>query len=715
MQNINPDFRGADEVIKPENAEFGWAVNVSEAEAILLERRGEERLQAEMPAQMTFQEEEEPLPGIVEAWNTFQQSKGRFPGSYDWSILDEFVSQGPILYPAQIIGSCFKGDTLIRMADGTHKPIADIRVFEQVLTAEGNISHVSATMGRCVNEELYSIQLWGHSAVEMTCEHPVLTKRGYVKAQEVTLEDYVWLPAYLPQSANILITSEHVHCNQQLRRRIAKGEHVGRHKVRHGASEHGYVNVYRKVPDAIELNEQFGWLIGVALAEGGTDGNKVVFTFHKDEQHTLAKKVIETFKNLFDVEAVFSITRVRSCKVSVHSVAWASLFDSLIGKRPEGKRLHKDLIGGGKEFLSAVLEGWIDGDGHEKAGAIQGTTVSKQLALDMLAIANGIGLTARLSAVDPKVSHGVKHRNRRYDVYLPKGETLCCEKEEKGTWRKVRGISLNEYSGKVYNFEVHGDNSYVADGLGVHNCVVSNTLPGWVAKLMYQIVFLGLPMEYIGRDQRGSNNYAPYGPYSYGAARKRVNLRGGDGLFCEGMVESLLKDGVLPCSNPDLIALNKKLGVDRPQDYFEPQNPAVYRAWGDWKYVDEFSKYADYRVGACPYVKSADELLKALKVCDSTFVCSMLAIKKIGQHKDGFAIHGRNPGDQWAHNMRFQGILVASDGAVFIRMSNESWGVEHMYTVPISEVDDWFRRRNLTAAAIGKINGPSSSPPLMGV
>jgi hypothetical protein len=41
MQNINPDFRGADEVVKPENAEFGWAVNVSEAEAILLERRGE--------------------------------------------------------------------------------------------------------------------------------------------------------------------------------------------------------------------------------------------------------------------------------------------------------------------------------------------------------------------------------------------------------------------------------------------------------------------------------------------------------------------------------------------------------------------------------------------------------------------------------------------------------------------------------------------------
>jgi hypothetical protein len=351
MPNVNPDFRGADEVIKPENAEFGWATDTTEAEAILLERRGEERLQAEMPAQMTFQDGEEPLPAIMEAWNKFQESKGRFPGSYDWSILDEFVHGSPLVWPNQPIGSC----------------------------------------------------------------------------------------------------------------------------------------------------------------------------------------------------------------------------------------------------------------------------------------------------------------------------------------------------------------------------VIANTLPGWVVRLMYQIVFLGQPMEYIGRELRGSNNYAPYGPFSYGAARKRVNLRGGDGLFCEGAVETLLKDGVLPCNNPDLIALNKRLGVDRPQDYFEPQNPTVYRQWGNWMYVDQFAQYADYPLESCPYIKSVDELMKVLKTCGQTFVCSMLAIRKIGQHKDGFAIHGRNPNDQWAHNMQFRGILVASDGAIFIRFSNESWGAEHMYTVPVSEVDDWFRRRNLTAAAIGNIRGPSSSPPVFGV
>ncbi len=350
MPNLNPDFRGADEVVKPENAEFGWATDSTEAEAILLERRGAERLQAEMPAQMTLASGEEPLQAIMDAWNAFQQSKGRFPGSYDWSILDEFVHGSPLIWRPQI---------------------------------------------------------------------------------------------------------------------------------------------------------------------GGT-------------------------------------------------------------------------------------------------------------------------------------------------------------------------------------------------------CVESNTKPGWVQRLQYQIVFLGNAMEYLGRDDKTSNNYAPYGPFSYGAARKRVNLRGGDGLFCEGMVESLLKDGVLPCNTPDLIALNKKLGVDRPQDYFEPQNVAVYRQWGDWKYIDEFAKYADYRLEECPYIKSVDELLAALKACKPVFCCSMLAIKKIGQHKDGFAIHGRNPNDQWAHNMQFRGKLVASDNGEFIRFANESWGPEHMYTVPVNEVDDWFRRRNLTAAAIGQIQGPSSSPPVFG-
>lgn len=244
----------------------------------------------------------------------------------------------------------------------------------------------------------------------------------------------------------------------------------------------------------------------------------------------------------------------------------------------------------------------------------------------------------------------------------------------------------------------------------IGSCVVSNTFRGWVQRLMYQIVMLGMPFEFLGRNEFSNLNYAFYGPFTYGCARKRGNMRGGDGLYGDVMAESMIKDGVLSCNTPKLLNITKQLGVDGVNDYPEPQNARVYRAFGDWKYLDELREYADFKLDECPQIRSAEELHEALKGGKPVFNCSGLAIKKIGTHKDGFAIHGRDPGDSWAHNMEYLGYFIASDGAVFFRFSNESWGPEHIYNVPFDEVADWFRRRNVSAFAIGMINGPQSAP-----
>lgn len=244
----------------------------------------------------------------------------------------------------------------------------------------------------------------------------------------------------------------------------------------------------------------------------------------------------------------------------------------------------------------------------------------------------------------------------------------------------------------------------------IGSCVESNTFRGWVIRLCYQIVLLGLAEEYLGKSEFGSNNIAPYGPWNYGAARKRANMRGGDGLYCEAMQESLIKDGVLMCSTPKLVELCGKLGVARDKDFPEPQNEGVYRQFGDWKYIEELRPYADFALEECPSVTSVDQLQEALKTCKPTFHCSMIAVHKIGTHKDGFAIHGRNPRDKWAHNMAYHGFFYASDGDLFFRFSNESWGPEHIYNVPYSEVNDWYRNRGVTSAAIGMIRAPKSAP-----
>lgn len=250
----------------------------------------------------------------------------------------------------------------------------------------------------------------------------------------------------------------------------------------------------------------------------------------------------------------------------------------------------------------------------------------------------------------------------------------------------------------------------------IGSCVVSNSLRPWVARLCYQIALLGMPMEYLGRDEFGTKNLSFYGPFSYGAARKRANmLRGGDGLYCEPMAESFLKDGVLACNTPALLEILKAAGHDKPKDFPEPQNARFYREWGAGKYLEQVRQYADFVLLECPPIKSADELKAHSEAGRTAFFCSMIAVHKIGTHKDGFAIHGRNPNDRWAHNMSFQGFFAASDGDVFFRFCNQSWGEKHIYNVPFSQVVDWFRNRQPSSCAIGTINGPRSAPPLIGV
>jgi hypothetical protein len=239
---------------------------------------------------------------------------------------------------------------------------------------------------------------------------------------------------------------------------------------------------------------------------------------------------------------------------------------------------------------------------------------------------------------------------------------------------------------------------------------MSNTIRGWGIKMMQQIALSGEPYEYLGRNEFGPNNYLFYGPYSYGMARKRANMRGGDGLYCEPMQETLIKDGVIACNTPKLLEI---LGTTDDKNFPEPQSESLYRQFGDWKYLDDLKPYADYALAECPSVTSVEGLWNNLQDCKPTFICSMIAIKKTGDHKDGFPIHARNPNDQWAHNMCFHGCWTASDGKRFFRFSNESWGSQHIYNILYEEVDDWYKRRNVTTASIGKINGPQSAPPVI--
>lgn len=381
-----------------------------------------------------------------------------------WEEVSIFNSYPDVpLYNQGQFGSCFPAGTLIRMADGSEKPIERICLLDKVLTAEGNIGTVKQTMVRDA-DELVTLRLWGHSHLRATPEHPVLTKRGYVPIGQIKNGDWVSLPRYAPQNATIC-TPNIEKSNRVLSKRARYGGVVGRK---------GIDVKIAKTPDVIHLNYGVGRIFGLFLAEGNTDKCRIVWSFSIDEEFTLVKELVSRLREEFDVEShVRKLPVHNSIKVTVYGVAWARLFEYLFATGAGNKKIHNDLICGPEPFLRAMFDAWMDGDGcKHKRGHLIGKTVSKSLAVSMFDIAQFCGLRPSIRMSKP--SHNRHAASRRYvwevTIAASLEDNYRAIQEEKVTWRRVAKTTKEAFFGKVFNLTVEGDNSYVAEGIGVHNC-----------------------------------------------------------------------------------------------------------------------------------------------------------------------------------------------------------------------------------------------------
>jgi hypothetical protein len=358
------------------------------------------------------------------------------------------------------------------MGDGAQKPIEQVRVLDEVLTAEGNVKRVIRTMVRREAQSIYRLHVWGHRHLRATGEHPILTESGYKQLSRLSRKEMVALPRYAPATKQRIIASDYYPGNRVYTMR-AKGNrhmHIPGKRV---------VTIYRiQPPDVFDLTAEFGWIIGVYLAEGSTSCGKVTWSFSITERDTHVAKLVKLLRDCFGVEAnVRELPHHNLIQVKVYGTLWAKLFESWCAVGCDGKRIHPDLCSGPPEFLEEVLRGWTDGDGlgpnHEG-----GVTVSHQLALGMFDIANALGKAPRIETLDVKVTpkHGVESRRRRYIVRWPTDPgryNVRGKVTDKYTFRPVDGVVREDFDGWVYNLEVEDDNSYVAEGVGVHNCNAS--------------------------------------------------------------------------------------------------------------------------------------------------------------------------------------------------------------------------------------------------
>lgn len=376
-------------------------------------------------------------------------------------------------------GYCLPPGTQIKMADGSYKSIEQLRLLDEVVSAEGNVRKVAQLHSREYSGELVNLKLHGHGHLRLTPNHSVLTKRGYIPSGELKQDDYVSLPKYSPTTCKVLITSSHVKEGAKRKVRIINKEGEGSFTKKEQS----------EVPMVLELTYGLGRILGLYLAEGSLEATRVTFSFGTTKKKALYDELKTRLESELGITSrlqkgpVDSVTLIR-----FSGEDWVQLIESLCGKLAHGKFIHPDLMSGPKEFLEGLFWGWMDADGcrrtpNKTRGYTDsyriGTTVSKRLALCLFDIANVLGLEPVLRKENAQKNKYAASRKDPWKIVVKqsggKKSNFRVVSDSGNMWRKVRSVEKTQYQGMVFNIGVEVDNTYIAEGIGVHNCWAYST------------------------------------------------------------------------------------------------------------------------------------------------------------------------------------------------------------------------------------------------
>ena len=105
-----------------------------------------------------------------------------------WDLIEKFAGYG--------FNKCLTADTQIEMADGSRKPIVQIRAGDRVLTKDGPFRALGVRPSGV--RPVGTLRLANAMTVRCTPDHPIFTQRGWVNAEDLRAEDFVAVTRSLP-------------------------------------------------------------------------------------------------------------------------------------------------------------------------------------------------------------------------------------------------------------------------------------------------------------------------------------------------------------------------------------------------------------------------------------------------------------------------------------------------------------------------------------
>lgn len=347
---------------------------------------------------------------------------------------------------------CFAAGTLITTSEGL-KPIEEVRKGDKVLTHTNSFKDVVVPMMKR-KKGIYELKVQGSPTTLITEEHPVYVReifRTYNTENGKRTNRRNWTePKWIE----------------------AKDLKEGVHFV--GMSE----NNNARNPHNITKEE--AWLIGRYIADGYIRNNKrsgrensynnqVIYCIGKTKLSEFKRNVRDYYVGISEDRTVYKgrIINERLTELCLEA-----------GRGSENKRVPGYIIDLPNDLLETFLEGYLSGDGCVIKGVYQATSVSRQLIYGLGQVVQKLYKTPYSITYTkrPKTTVIEGRTVNQRDTWMIRFRKEN-RKQQDGVyidgmlWMPIRKLTYDaDFEGNVYNFEVEGDNSYVANNLTVHNC-----------------------------------------------------------------------------------------------------------------------------------------------------------------------------------------------------------------------------------------------------
>lgn len=361
---------------------------------------------------------------------------------------------------------CFPAGTMVLTRDG-YRPIEQIKVGDEVLTHLQRWRKVTATMSTV--RPLVKVRGHGHPGLVVSPEHPFFARkvtqewrtnpRGYdrvwsrpdwVKAADLKKGHYWATPTAFPEDAPPAIPT------------------VGERQT--------------------DITPALMWLVGRYIADGSTRLDDT----HAELTISVGSHKVEAFR------AHIAAWEPSGPRAKSNELSWqerdmtgcvqfttshrglVSWLRENFGSGCEHKFVPGWALGMAVELRQALLDGYLSGDGYVAHGqgnaVVESTTVSKALAFGVKALAESLGKTVTVyvqkgsNVILGRTVNVLPLYRVRWRSTVDSKHAQTKRDQDHLEWSPIRKCEGLNTSAEVFNISVEEDETYVVEGVVVHNC-----------------------------------------------------------------------------------------------------------------------------------------------------------------------------------------------------------------------------------------------------